>query len=238
MNIPDEELIRDVIAVAKKLRKKTVKKSEYSEHGTYNTSTLKYRFRSWVTVLQLAGLEPSRTPMNVPEELLLKNFEDVWNYLERQPTSDDLAIKSRARSQYCSFTYRHHFGSWWNMLKKFEEYQKSKAATGSGQMQKQVKFFNRLSNIKDKKSKYNQPTITLDLKMSVIMRDGFRCQRCGSSPFITAGLELNCQHIVPWPKGGKTVKDNLRTVCSQCKQHKGNKSRSGVRTISRQSIKR
>ena len=117
--IPDKELIKDVIAVAKKLRKNTVRMEDYKEHGSYCLTTVKYRFPSWFTVMQLAGLEPSRSAINIAEEDLLKNFGDVWNYLGRQPTSQDLRIKSVAQNQYCTGTYLRHFGSWRNMLKGY-----------------------------------------------------------------------------------------------------------------------
>lgn len=235
-NIPDEELIRDVKAVAKKLRKNTITIQDYSEHGIYHYSTLRFRFRSLYTILQLAGLESTRAPLNVSEELLLKNFENVWNYLGRQPTSKELCKKSRSKSQYCRGTYIQYFGSWRNMLKKFIEYQESKPRSGDDQIVKQVKFFNRLANFKDKKSDYNQQYIPVRLKLGVFMRDGFRCQRCGSSPLATPGIELHCQDIVPRHKGGKTVQHNFRTLCTKCKERKRNSRRGDKKGVVGKSI--
>lgn len=215
-NIPDEELINDVIAVAKKLRKNTVTTQDYMEHGTYSVSTLKNRFRSWFIVMQKAGLVPSRSGFNIAEELLLKNLEDVWNYSGKQPTAHLLKKKSTAQSRYSISTYCNHFGSWRNALIKFMEYQ---AATGG---QKQVNLY-RENMTEAKTIRANKRNVPFNIRMSVFLRDGFRCQCCGRSPITTPGVILHCDHINAWIKGGKTVMDNLITLCSECNMAKGDR---------------
>lgn len=56
-NTPDEELLKDVRAVAEKLCKLTLTKKEYSSNGNYHADTLTNRFGSWQDVLVLAGLD-------------------------------------------------------------------------------------------------------------------------------------------------------------------------------------
>ncbi len=59
------------------------------------------------------------------------------------------------------------------------------------------------------------------LRYDILKRDGFRCQICGASA--KDGVTLHVDHIVPVSKGGKTVKSNLRTLCSNCNLGKGAK---------------
>ena len=49
-----------------------------------------------------------------------------------------------------------------------------------------------------------------ELHRSVLKRDGWRCQSCGSS----AGLEVH--HIAPRSKLGDDVEENLITLCWHC----------------------
>ena len=59
------------------------------------------------------------------------------------------------------------------------------------------------------------------LRYSILKRDNFRCVLCGRSA--QDGVKLHVDHIVPISKGGKTIPDNLRTLCEQCNVGKGSK---------------
>jgi 5-methylcytosine-specific restriction endonuclease McrA len=61
-----------------------------------------------------------------------------------------------------------------------------------------------------------RPRLRLDLKSfqllrnSILRRDGWRCQSCGSR----LGLEVH--HITPRSKLGDDVEENLVTLCWEC----------------------
>lgn len=59
------------------------------------------------------------------------------------------------------------------------------------------------------------------LRYDILKRDGFKCVICGAS--VEDGVKLHVDHIIPISKGGKTVKSNLRTLCSNCNLGKSNK---------------
>jgi len=122
-NIPDNILIDDVKRVAKKLNKETVTMSEYREHGEYHPTTIRRRLGSWFTVLELAGLEDSRSRLKISIEALFSNLEDVWRHLGRRPKCTELKAPL---SKYCAGTYDHKFGSYSNALRQFDEYQHNK----------------------------------------------------------------------------------------------------------------
>jgi len=53
------------------------------------------------------------------------------------------------------------------------------------------------------------------LRYKILMRDKCKCKICGSSK------QLEVDHIIPVSKGGKTIKNNLRTLCRECNLGKG-----------------
>ena len=59
-------------------------------------------------------------------------------------------------------------------------------------------------------------------KQNVFLRDGYKCQYCGSSVNKrTATLD----HVLPTAKGGKSVFENATTACSPCNSRKGHDHR-------------
>jgi 5-methylcytosine-specific restriction endonuclease McrA len=68
---------------------------------------------------------------------------------------------------------------------------------------------------------FQRKIMTDSLRYDIMKRDGFRCTLCGASA--RDGIQLHVDHILPVSKGGKTTKDNLRTLCSRCNLGKGSK---------------
>ncbi len=57
------------------------------------------------------------------------------------------------------------------------------------------------------------------LKRQVILRDGERCLCCSRKK--GKGIRLEVDHIIPVFMGGRTILDNLQTLCSICNKNKG-----------------
>lgn len=58
------------------------------------------------------------------------------------------------------------------------------------------------------------------MRFAIYKRDGYRCCHCGRSGQF-ADLEID--HIKPIAKGGKSVYNNLQTLCKRCNKEKGDK---------------
>lgn len=216
-NVSDEDLIQDVKQVANKTGRHTVTIAAYEQYGKYHPSTLQRRFRSWFNVLQIAGLQESRSRLNISDEELFDNIKDVWIALERQPKYSEFKTPL---SKYSSGTYENRFGSWRKALEAFVNYinnDNPKEAQSKDRIQS--KFREVAGNIAKKKTKRD---ISERLRFAILLRDGFRCQSCGKSPLKSPGIELHVDHIVPWSQGGETVADNLQTKCMKCNLGKGN----------------
>ncbi|MHA7858655.1 MAG: HNH endonuclease [Henriciella sp.] len=52
-------------------------------------------------------------------------------------------------------------------------------------------------------------------RFNVFLRDGFKCQYCGSPD------DLTFDHVIPRSKGGRTTWDNIVAACSPCNLKKG-----------------
>ena len=56
--------------------------------------------------------------------------------------------------------------------------------------------------------------LTKKLRYQVLKRDHYCCVICGRSA--KDGVKLHVDHIKPVAQGGKTVLNNLRTLCADC----------------------
>ena len=64
-----------------------------------------------------------------------------------------------------------------------------------------------------KSRKAERRKMTPKLRYEILSRDNFRCKACGKT---AAETTLHVDHIVPVSRGGKTVVDNLQTLCMGC----------------------
>ncbi|MBI1387325.1 MAG: HNH endonuclease [bacterium] len=56
-------------------------------------------------------------------------------------------------------------------------------------------------------------------RKNIMLRDGFRCQYCGSS---FKPEELTLDHVIPVSRGGADSWNNVVTACKKCNHKKGN----------------
>ena len=75
--------------------------------------------------------------------------------------------------------------------------------------------------LKKQSKNYQRSLMTNSLRYNILKRDGFKCCICGATA--NDGAKLEVDHIVPISKGGKTVPENLRTLCQACNSGKKDK---------------
>ena len=74
-------------------------------------------------------------------------------------------------------------------------------------------------------------TPSASLRFLVLARDRGRCVLCGARA--DDGVRLHVDHIVPWSRSGRTVAENLQTLCDRCNLGKSNRSTQDFRGRSR-----
>jgi Homing endonuclease associated repeat len=79
-NVPDDELIADLVRTSQQLGKNKITFREYNVNGKYASSTISVGFVSWLNALKNAGLEKMKN-WNVSNEDLFRNVVAVWSKL-------------------------------------------------------------------------------------------------------------------------------------------------------------
>jgi hypothetical protein len=202
-NTPDAEFLDDLRKVAGKLSKSAVSISEYNAKGKFAASTLQRRFGSWNKTLDTAGLGRVRD-FRASDEQYFENLQQVWIKLGRQPRLEEL---KKPLSVYSGSAYSRRFMSFRKALEAFVKFvnaddssiQTADTAQGTNSSQHRTRR-----------------GISWRLRFLVMRRDRFCCRSCGASPAHTPGVQLHVDHINPWSKGGKTILENLQSLCDKC----------------------
>lgn len=211
-NVSNQELISDLKRVAKQINQNFVTREQQDENGKYHSATYIRRFGSWFDALTMAGLEKTRTPMNLPEEELFKNLQEVWVKLGRQPHYQDIL---KPFSKYSVGTYEYRFGTFRKALEKFVAYiNKDENYSKTNLPKENVRKIGKVHRTKR--------GINWRLRFLVMRRDNFKCKNCGRSPASDPLIILHVDHIKPWASGGETIQENLQTLCSVCNIGKSN----------------
>lgn len=210
-DVPDALLIEDLRDVAARLGRSPTA-TEYNEFGKYHSSTLARRFGKWTTATSEAGLPATRSVINIPNDQLMKNIEDTWIRLGRQPTYTDM---NSPESQVSAKTYENRFGSWRAALKAFVE--SVSIEPRPNEINSNAHPIATAVTIGSRSRYINQR-----LRMKVFHRDHYSCVACGRSPAKDVAVELHIDHKVAWSRGGENTLQNLQTLCSICNIGKSN----------------
>ena len=200
-NASDQDLLDDIKKVVKEFNKETITRDEYDEKGRFNSGTIRKRFGGWLNALQKAGLSETRN-YNIENTDLIKNIEEVWLKLGRQPNAKEM---KPPLSKYSGATYTNRFGTFQKGLEAFIEYINSDDdATEESIIEEKIQE-------KEKEFKHKTKRFpSLRLKVQVLMRDGNKCALCGIT---VTGENIHFDHIKPWAKGGETELENLQVLC-------------------------
>jgi 5-methylcytosine-specific restriction endonuclease McrA len=212
-NVTDDDYIKDIQHVAKRLGKNSVTQAEYNDLGKYSASAINSRFKTWLKALAIAGLQKTRN-IGVTEEEYFINLESVWRNLGRQPTTPDMR---KPLSLYSVDAYADRFGTWRKALEAFVNYinQEPVAVSLDESENRDATIAESQTSQPEKISKRSRH-ISWRLRFLVMRRDGFRCCKCGRSPANEPGVILHVDHDKAWIKGGPNNYENLRTLCLVC----------------------
>lgn len=203
--VSKDELLEDLLRVAKIVGTTELTKSSYRTHGRFGTSSYGKHFGSWNRAIEAAGLMPAHEVL-ISNERLFENLMHVWEKYGRQPTRSELKIPP---SKFTHNPYVRSFNSWRRALEAFVDFANSKERAAPVTIE-----------IFEQSSTPRSPTLRTRFK--ILSRDNFKCVACGASPATTHGLRLHVDHIVAWSKGGLTEEANLQTLCEPCNLGKSN----------------
>jgi hypothetical protein len=225
-HLTDDAILEEIRSVASKLGKDYVSQEDITFYSNIiSASTVIYRFGSWFTGINKAGLKTAPAyRQKLLDDEYFENILNVWTFYGRQPLLREM---DDVPSTISSGAYENHFGKWYNALNAFvskmnndveEMYNAQMPIISDSEHQVSIQ-----SATVSKSMSENRHEIKLGLRYKILYRDNFRCTVCGSSPATDQNCKLHVDHNVPFSKGGKTVPDNLRTLCDKCNLGKGNR---------------
>lgn len=168
----DEALLSELRQIAAQLNKTAVTRSENDDLGKYGSHTYVRRFGSWFKALEAAGLEKTRTPMNLSEEELFHNLEEVWTRLGRQPKYVEM---QKPLSRFSAGTYENRFGSWRKALEKLVNFV-------NGETYPSIDRNPDVVETRCISGRNAARGVNWRLRFIIMRRDSFRCGACGRSP--------------------------------------------------------
>lgn len=215
--ITQEGVLAELRRVASFLGVETISREQFNAHADFTDDTVRKRFGSWHRAMEAAGLRTNVFGKRYSDDDCIENLLAVWTHFGRAPTHDEM---KRLPSKVGPKAYVRRFGTWTNALKAFIN--RANADCSPTQESEEPKGKPDPANTTPRPES-DRREIRLGLRYAVLKRDCFRCVACGRSPATHLGLVLHVDHIVPDARGGKTVIENLRSLCVDCNLGKGSK---------------
>lgn len=210
----DEEMLNELEAVANKIGRTDITRDEFNSLSQISYATIQKRFGSWNTALEKVGLRSPRKLYTDYE--CFENLLTVWTHYGRPPKYAEM---KHPPSVVGPKAYINRWKTWRRTLHAFaEKVNQPNDSMFENQIKNEV--HEQSDNI-ESITEENKREINYRLRYKVLVRDNFRCVLCGASPATTLNCRLHIDHKIPWSQGGKTVIDNLRTLCESCNLGKG-----------------
>jgi hypothetical protein len=208
-----EEIVQQMQTVSRKLNRTIITQRDLIDHTGITHRPIKRLFGSLKKALVAAGLSQSPLGMRYTDEECYENLLDVWTALGRQPFYSEMKTPP---SRVGPKAYVLRWGGWRNALAAFIERVNQDIPD-----EPTIKSESVIEPSVASSPKRTSRDIPLGLRYKILSRDRFRCVIDGKSPATHFAVTLHVDHIKPWSKGGETVAENLRTLCSDCNLGKG-----------------
>lgn len=218
-SLSNNDIINEIKHIANLLGKSYITVEDLTIHSKLiGPDIVRSRFGSWKNGLKAAKLNISNHGKRYSDEECFENLLKVWTHYGRQPHYAEMKIKP---SSVGPKAYIGRWGTWRKALFAFVE--KVNQDIEKPETVESLPQEKKTENKKDIIPDSEKREIKLGLRYDILRRDRFKCVICGASPSTKIDCELHVDHIIPFSKGGKTVKDNLRTLCKNCNLGKSDK---------------
>lgn len=218
---PTEKIIAELRRVADLYGNRHFSRREFDGKATdCKGSVVLSRFGSWRAALDAAGLKLEKIKKDrsqITNGQLFDELGRVWKLIGHRPSKDEW---ESAKAKYSYTTYKTRFGGWVNACTAFIETESRRNQGLEPEPEEEPGRHQKLEPSSQIQSEEKR-NIPMKLRYRVLTRDSYKCALCGRSPATHVGVSLHIDHMVPFVKGGKTVLENLRTLCAECNWGKG-----------------
>lgn len=111
--IPKAEVIEDIAAVARQLRKNTLTEDEYQRHGKYSPGMARRRCGSWLQAVADAGLSRERKNEKISADEFIPDLKRVANLLGKSSVT---GADYQEHGRFSPSAVINHFGTWFSAL--------------------------------------------------------------------------------------------------------------------------
>jgi hypothetical protein len=211
----NEEIVREIQRVWTENGSPTLSVETFDKGSNVTSSSaLRLRFGSWPAALKKAGIGICDHGKRYTDKECFENLVNVWTHFGRQPEYREMSL---APSLVGPKAYIVRWGTWHKALKAFVEWANADELTEpEARRDLQAERLVRVEPVPE-----DRHEVPPRLRWKVIVRDRFRCVACGRSPATDLTVELHVDHISPHADGGKTVMENLQSLCRDCNLGKG-----------------
>jgi hypothetical protein len=217
--LSNEDLIGELRRVHSALGKAVLTVSDFNANSITSAEAIRRRFGSWPEGLRIAGIAQSELANKGWTDVdYFENLAAVWTKFGRTPHRHEMAGYP---STISGKAYDYRWGTWHRALKAFVEWANSEEQPHTES--KEVSPDEPKAPIPTKTFRTPEDCreVRPGLRFKVFMRDRFRCLACGRSPATDLSIELHADHILAVANGGKTILENLQTLCQNCNLGKG-----------------
>lgn len=226
--IPRDKIIKELEDAAKVFDYITFGKRDFNKVANINYATVIRHFGSWNKAIEFLKEHLKRNNKELlprrqkyfSEKALFDEMERVWILIGHRPSKTEWFASN---PKYSYATYRRYFNGWTNACLKFIEYKMGGEILTDSSKLKHNSFQTKQHKRRIEINTEDTRTIPLGIRLKVLNRDKFRCVFCGRSPAINIGVQLHIDHKVPFSEGGKSILENLQTLCFECNLGKSNK---------------
>lgn len=228
--VPESKILTELEKAAKHFDYTEFAWRDFNKIADISATTVKKHFGSWKSGLaalkknlQTKGLDLRPRPFApnrvYSDKEMFDEMARIWAKVGQRPSRYEWE-ESDPKIAYQ--TYKQRFGGWTNSCMKFIEYKMGSAIhTDEDVSVRKETVIDSIVSIRPKPE--SSRAVPLSVRLKVLDKDNFRCRFCGRSPASEMGVKLHIDHIIPFSKGGKTVVDNLQTLCFDCNMGKSNK---------------
>lgn len=223
--MPESKILEELENAAAHFHYIEFGRRDFDKIANISSSTVRKHFDgSWTKALetlrkhlQSKGLDLKARP-HAPNRIYsdkdyFDEMERIWHKVGQRPSKTEWEM-SEAKLSYGG--YKKRFGTWTNACLKFIEYKMGgEILSEDFVLPDQAEKIATTDKVISYKSE-NSRNIALGLRLKVLSRDNFRCVFCGKSPATDLGTKLHIDHILAFSKGGKSVLENLQTLCENC----------------------
>jgi hypothetical protein len=219
----NDELIAEMKRVHKIVGKYALTTKDFDGKSVTNAEAIRDRFGGWHEALEKAGIGKSDLGKRYTDLQCYENIFNLWAHYGKQPRHHEL---KKPPSTVGPKAYE-RWGSWRGALAAFVEWANAEDQDdpqGESPSEETASPSTPARTKPQRLSPEDRHEIPLKLKWKVHLRDRFRCLGCGRSPANSLGVELHADHIIAWADGGKTILENLQSLCQDCNLGKGKSS--------------